>query len=386
MARGGAIPPRALTALGSQYMALDGKTLGLALSGGGFRATLFGLGSLTCLNDLGLLGRLDLITSVSGGSILAGILAQRWNQLDFHDGRATNFESVFAREVLDFCSRTIDIGAGLKGMVNPFKSAGKYLIDCYDKHQFRGLSLKDIPKANTPGFPTFTFYATSLQTGRSFRFRQDYIADWKLGQSNHTDLPLALAVAASSAFPPLFSPIVIKTNPKSWSGGIAGPEREAMRGRLVLSDGGVYDNLGLEVLQQGKVDYVLVSDAGAPFELETRPARGPLQMARVRDILIDQTRALRKRMLIRDLASNRQKGAYWGIDTLIGSYKDSSALLKDSPETAALARVPTRLAAFAPDIQQRLILWGYALADAGLRKKAGLAMGAGPRLALPLTC
>jgi NTE family protein len=353
-------------------MALDGKTLGLALSGGGYRATLFGLGSLTRLNDVGLLGKLDLITSVSGGSILAGILAQRWNQLDFHDGRASNFEPVFARQVIDFCNRSIDIGAGLKGLANPFKSAGRYLTDCYDKHQFNGLSLKDIPKPGKPGNPTFIFYATSLQTGRSFRFRQDYIADWKLGQSSHTDLPLALAVAASSAFPPLFSPIVIKTNPKSWSGGIAGPERDAMRGRLVLSDGGVYDNMGLEVLQQGKVDYVLVSDAGAPFELETRPARGPLQMGRVRDILIDQTRALRKRMLIRDLASKRQKGAYWGIDTLIASYKDPGALLKDSPETAAMARVPTRLAAFDPDVQQRLIRWGYALADVAVRKRAGL--------------
>jgi NTE family protein len=92
----------------------------------------------------------------------------------------------------------------------------------------------------------------------------------------------------------------------------------------------------------------------------------------VRDILIDQTRALRKRMLIRDLASKRQKGAYWGIDTLIGSYKDPIALLKDSAETAALARVPTRLAAFEPDVQQRLIRWGYALADVALRKRAGL--------------
>ena len=67
-------------------MALDGKTLGLALSGGGFRATLFGLGSLARINDGGLLGKLDVITSVSGGSILAGILAQRWSQLEFKDG------------------------------------------------------------------------------------------------------------------------------------------------------------------------------------------------------------------------------------------------------------------------------------------------------------
>ena len=61
----------------------DGTTLGLALSGGGFRATLFGLGSLWRLNDAGLLGRLDRVTSVSGGSIMAGILASRWHALSF---------------------------------------------------------------------------------------------------------------------------------------------------------------------------------------------------------------------------------------------------------------------------------------------------------------
>lgn len=53
-------------------MALDGKTIGIALSGDGFRATLFGLGSLWRLNDAGVLGKLDRVTSVSGGSILSG--------------------------------------------------------------------------------------------------------------------------------------------------------------------------------------------------------------------------------------------------------------------------------------------------------------------------
>lgn len=353
-------------------MALDdGKTVGLALSGGGFRATLFGLGTLQRLNDGGLLGKLDLISSVSGGAILAGILAQRWQDLRFEAGRAGNFDAVVGADVRAFCNRTIDIGAGLKGLVNPFKSAGRYLIDCYQRHQFGALSLKQIPPAGTPGQPTFVFYATSLQTGRNFRFRQDYIADWVLGISRDTELPLAVAIAASSAFPPIFSPVVIRTDPRTWTGGEPGRERDAMRGRLVLSDGGVYDNLGLEALQPGKVDVALVSDAGAPFEHLTNPRRGPLQMSRVRDILIDQTRALRKRMLVRELAGRRQHGAYWGIDTEIRRYRDPKALLRDSPETAALAQVPTRLAAFEPGLQERLVRWGYALADVGLRR-AGL--------------
>ncbi len=59
-------------------MAIDQKTMGLALSGGGYRATLFGLGSLWRLNDAGLPGSIDRSTGVSGGAILLGVLA--------HDG------------------------------------------------------------------------------------------------------------------------------------------------------------------------------------------------------------------------------------------------------------------------------------------------------------
>lgn len=183
-------------------------------------------------------------------------------------------------------------------------------------------------------------------------------------------------MAASSAFPPLFSPVVIATDPSTWVGGEPHPRLNAMRKRLVLSDGGVYDNMGLEVLQQGKVDFVLVSDAGAPFDLEVKPRTGPLQMARVRDILIDQTRALRKRMLIGDFATRRQRGAYWGIETAINDYKDARALVRDNAATFALSRVPTRLAAFEPQVQARLVNWGYALAGAALRKKAGVVTSA----------
>jgi NTE family protein len=77
-------------------VSINGKTMGLALSGGGFRATLFGLGSLWRLNDAGLLGKLDRVTSVSGGAVLMGVLAHRWRQLQFVDGRAGNFEAVIA--------------------------------------------------------------------------------------------------------------------------------------------------------------------------------------------------------------------------------------------------------------------------------------------------
>ncbi len=364
-------------------MAIHGSTIGIALSGGGYRATLFGLGSLQRLNDAGLLGRLDRITSVSGGSILAGVLAHRWKELQFDDGRAANFNALVVDPVRAFCSRTIDVGAGLKGLLTPFRTAGDFLADRYDKDLFHGAMLKDIPDASLPGNPRFVFYATSLQTGRSFRFRQDFIADYLLGMNHAAQVPLAVAVAASSAFPPVFSPIVLDTEPEAWRQGSDAPELEPLRRRVVLTDGGVYDNMGLESLVD-RVDIVLASDAGAPFGVEEEPWEdNVLQLGRVRDILIDQTRALRKRWLISEFEAGRKRGAYWGIATRIGDYKASDPLAADSTITGELDDVPTRLAAFDDRLQGRLMNWGYALCDAALRTRAKLALAPAPGLPAP---
>lgn len=358
-------------------MAIDGKTLGIALSGGGFRATLFGLGSLWRLNDAGWLGALDRVTSVSGGSILAGVLAQRWRQLRFDNGRASNFEAVIAEPLQRFCAQTIDIGAGLAGLLLPFKTPGDFLAHRYAKDLFGDATLKSLPVAG-PGNPKFIFYATNLQTGRSFRFRQDMVADYLLGTAPGVDLPLSVVVAASSAFPPLFSPIVLHTAPDAWQEGSTRlPEIDRLRERIVLADGGVYDNMGLESLV-GKLDIALVSDAGAPFTVDVSPPEDNVfQMGRVRDILIDQTRALRKRWLISEFEAGQsqpghQRGAYWGIGTAMAAYPHTPRMADDSLVSDALEQVPTRLAAFAPDRQGHLINWGYALCDVTLRERLGL--------------
>ena len=75
------------------------KFTGLALSGGGFRAALFHLGSLWRLNELGWLKRLAEVTSVSGGSITAGHLGLCWNRLKFEDnGIAANLSMKSCRQ------------------------------------------------------------------------------------------------------------------------------------------------------------------------------------------------------------------------------------------------------------------------------------------------
>lgn len=66
---------------------------GLCLSGGGYRAMLFHAGVLWRLNEIGMLSKLARISSVSGGSITAGVLAHKWRNLSFEpSGVATNFE------------------------------------------------------------------------------------------------------------------------------------------------------------------------------------------------------------------------------------------------------------------------------------------------------
>ena len=65
----------------------------LALSGGGFRATLYHLGAVMRLNELGVLSQLERVSSVSGGSITAGMLGAAWGRLTFVGGVATNLEA-----------------------------------------------------------------------------------------------------------------------------------------------------------------------------------------------------------------------------------------------------------------------------------------------------
>jgi NTE family protein len=366
-------------------MSIDGKTIGLALSGGGYRASLFGLGTLWRLNDAGLLGRLDRITSVSGGSILAGVLAHHWTRLRFSGGRADNFVEEVAAPIEAFCATTIDIGAGLAGLLTPFKSAGDFLVDTYERALFGDTTLKDLPAAGD-GVPQFTFYATSLQTGRSVRLRQDKIADYLIGESSRVVVSLATAVAASSAFPPVFSPIILETDPADWTGDERVlPNAEALRRRVVLADGGIYDNMGLEALTgRQPSDIVLASDAGAPFEFDEDPAEDYVrQLGRVRDILIDQTRALRKRALVESFVAGRRAGAYWGVTTDIDEYGAAGALARSNALTQSLDQVPTRLTAFDEERQGHLINWGYALCDAALRTRTALPVPAAPGLPKP---
>src|SRR5436309_10442819 len=87
------------------------KGKALCLSGGGFRAALFHLGALRRLNEVGLLSKLNTITSVSGGSIANGLLAKAWPTLTPNGaGTFTNFEPAYEAPLRDFCSHDLRTG------------------------------------------------------------------------------------------------------------------------------------------------------------------------------------------------------------------------------------------------------------------------------------
>lgn len=348
---------------------------GLALSGGGFRATLFHLGALWRLNELGWLRRLDIITSVSGGSIINGVLATRWSSLAWSPlpggGEiALDFEDKIANPIREFCTKSIDVSSVIIGGLSPFSSIADQVAHAYDKHLFEGATLQTLPAPVSGLAPRFLFYASSLQTGSSVRMDRRRFADYKIGEIPSPDLSLARVVGASSAFPPILSPVYFDFDPAQWQplpGGYLFPNVE-LRKQVVLTDGGVYDNLGLEAIYD-RCDTVLVSDASAPFDIVNDATGDPLsQMTRVNAVMMEQTRALRRRAVVNEFTSGRRRGTFWGIGTHIGDYGLPSTVVKDSPLTASLELIRTRLNQFSAEEQGHLINWGYALADAAMRR------------------
>lgn len=367
----------------------NGKTIGICLSGGGFRATLFALGSLWRLNDFGLLKKLDRITCVSGGSITGAYLGATWEQLNWDDDFATNFEEVFAQPILSFCNKRFVDGRATISRALPWISGADGLERLYSSSIFSGLTLKNLGGATQR--PEVLICGTNMQTGVNFKFSKDGMGDYSLGYYSDDEIPLAKAVAVSSAFPPILSPMIIRTDPKSdkWENH-AHTIKDVdllckLREKIVLSDGGVYDNLGLEPIFKPSpspppVDIVLVADAGSPEEVHIIPWQlfkipkfwtGNVQLSRVRDIMMHQTRKLRRRHLISDLLGRRVDGAYWGLATEIKDYQSihglSSIMAQGNALTRSLATAPTRLTKFDGDIATHLVNWGYALTDSAVR-------------------
>jgi len=350
---------------GSTHRAVE-QGLALCLSGGGYRAMLFHVGALWRLNDAGLLAKLDRVSSVSGGSITAAVLGLNWGNLNFDSatGAGQDFPTQVVDPIRQMAGKTIDEGAILGGLFSMFSSIGEKVAAAYSKHLYGDATLQDLPD-----WPRFVINATNVQSGALWRFMKPYMRDYRVGEVQQPTVSLALAVTASSAFPPVLSPLRLELDPASFTPGSGlDLQEEPFTSEVWLSDGGVYDNLGLETAFK-RYDTILVSDAGAKMEPEGEPSSDWARHSmRILDLIDNQVRSLRKRQLIAAYKTGLRQGTYWGIRTDLANYEVAGALPCPAEKTAALAAIPTRLKRLDADAQERLINWGYAVCDAALRK------------------
>lgn len=338
--------------------------IALCLSGGGYRAMLFHVGALRRLAETGLLGEVKRISSVSGGSITAGVLALAWAELDRSGFALDAFERRVEVPLKGLADRTIDVRSVILGLLTPARSAADFVARAY-RPLFGNSTLQDLPTEP----PRFVFCTTNLQSTALWRFSRAYARDYRVGKIAEPRLDLATVVAASSAFPPFLSPIRLKLNEKDFT---PQPNDELRRApyttRPVLSDGGVYDNLGLEPVWK-RYKTILVSDGGGQTLAQERvPSGWARQSFRVLMTIDNQVRSLRKRALIDSYEAGQRRGAYWGVRTDIADYGLSEALPCPATHTRKLAELPTRLKRLDSSTQQRLVNWGYAVCDAALRR------------------
>jgi NTE family protein len=342
--------------------------IALCLSGGGYRAMLFHVGSLWRLNEFGYFGKLARISSVSGGSIAAGVLGLKWKTLTFDAaGSAVNFEAEVVGPIRALAGKTIDEASIIGGIFTPGSIADK-VAEAYRRHLFANATLQDLP--DDP--PRLVINATNVQTGALFRFSKPFLADYRVGRIRHPRVELAVAVAASSAFPPILSPLKLEFDASAWAlpSGLASEDlhREPYLTDVVLTDGGVYDNLGLETAWK-KYKTVLVSNGGGKMQPEPDPKGDWARHAiRINEVIDNQVRSLRVRQVIGAFETKERLGTYWGIRADIADYKTPNALPCPVEQTIVLAQLKTRLKRLDAIVQERLINWGYAITDAAMRR------------------
>jgi NTE family protein len=248
----------------------------LALSGGGTRAAAFAYGALSLLEDTKLpdgrsvLDEVDVISSVSGGSFAAAYLGKFGKDRFFRE---------FPERVL---YRNIQAGYGLRlfspwywpSLLSPFYGRGDLAASYYDAGIFEGATYESMPRRR----PFVVLNATDIGQGAGFSFTQDHFDRLC---SNLDSVPIGRAVAASSAFPIVFTPLTLvnynydnsscRYATPGWVsdagsdaiGDMAGYDRArtwmsyedaGRRPYVHLSDGGIADNIGLRAIEEAMLD------------------------------------------------------------------------------------------------------------------------------------
>lgn len=242
--------------------------IGLALSGGGFRATAFGLGALRALHDRDLLGRISVVSGISGGSLLTAMWAYGPERFDeFEDTVMAllrrGLQAELARRAFTpraFSRSFLSTVRGLGSRTGRTYSRTDALAEAIAARPFGSKLITD---ATRPGLDT-VISATDMRTGTAVRFGNTLSAASRYGRITNA-VTVAEAVAASAAFP-----VLLPALRRNYD--FLGRDGITRTSQLSLTDGGVYDNLGLAPLLPGRstrhnghvydLDYILAVDAG----------------------------------------------------------------------------------------------------------------------------
>lgn len=345
--------------------------IGLCLSGGGFRASFYSLGVLRYLAEAGHLQDVVSVSTVSGGSIVAAVLADRAGELAANEWTVeaflTHVDAPFRQVVTqkNLRNRWLAQSVGAR-LIGRRVGRGVVLGEVLSKHLYRTHAVCDLSAHG----PQVIFTTTDLITGRSFRISRDFIGSYDFGymEPPPPSITVGFAAAASAAAPLFFPPASL-------------PIRDiGLRNAptvLSLADGGIYDNLGLEWFQGWdsgrpqsavKPDFLVVVNAGGPLKPVTRPFGGVRGILRAKDVQYSQTTNLRTRWFVRDLLRGSERGIYVGIGQDPRQYQlpDGAPIAPDlyrgalpSPLVAPLSRLRTDLDRFSSNEAVLLSYHGY---------------------------
>ncbi|MFK5632980.1 MULTISPECIES: patatin-like phospholipase family protein [unclassified Ornithinimicrobium] len=362
----------------------------LCLSGGGFRAAHFHLGAVLRLDELGVLGRLRTISAVSGGAIVANLLAHpdlEWPDPHGAPGRVGGLDELVAEPLRRLTGRNMRTPAMLSrllpgGWGRPDASV-QVLADQLERAvPWWGTDLREHDR----GGPVVLTGATEIGYGVSWVFAdarsigpRGRVGDHRLGYAAPPPgLRIVDAVAASCAYPPFFAPLQLDGTSLGLVGGVPDldepPElRESILRRIQLADGGVYDNLGLELVWSDHAT-VLVSDGGAVFR--GRDAGTTFgRLWHLLSVASSGGQTTRLRWLRASLSAGILQGATWSLETpntvsTVPGHGPARDLAAGYPAAlvADINRVRTDLDAFTAGEQMVLERHGYVVSDASLAR------------------
>ena len=272
-------------------------TVGLTLSGGGFRATAFGLGCLRGLHDTGVLDKVTIVSGVSGGSLLAALWAYGPEDFEEFDAMTTRLlqsglQGALVREVLSPAALTRS-AVSAAGSILPANARTDRPYNRTDALRAilatRLFGDRLVSDPTRPELAT-VLNATDLITSRAVRFGSRNSSSSQHGTITDP-VTVAEAVAASAAFP-LLLPAIERTYSFERNGTVS-------RVKVHLTDGGVYDNLGLSVLDPTRspdhtrhvycTDYVIACDAGRQEKGTSGARLLPFRLKRSFDVTYRKT-------------------------------------------------------------------------------------------------